>query len=133
MPSSVLLRCTSEAPVCLREDGMLWGVEAGRLVLGVDAEAVPSSVRDVTQRGVGVWGKTKSVANRTVLFVADGFWEWTSQGWPQVFSCNLLMGFVCGSLRGVLKCFLATRWFTACFFNVPLYRCRARLYICMLY
>ena len=50
VPSSVLLRCASEAPVCWREDGMLWGVEAGRLVLGVDAEAVPSSVRDVTQR-----------------------------------------------------------------------------------
>ena len=28
VPSSVLLSCTSEALVCLREDGMLLGVEA---------------------------------------------------------------------------------------------------------
>ena len=84
---------------------------------------MPSSVRDVTQRGVGVSGKTKRVANRAVLFVVDGFWEWKSKGWPQVFSCNLLMGFGSGSLRGVLKCFIATRWFTACFFKVPLHRC----------
>ena len=63
---------------------------------------------------LSVSSKTKSVAHRTVLFVADGFWEWKSQGWPQVFSCNLLMGFVCGSLRGVLKCFFATRWLVYC-------------------
>ena len=85
--SRVLLSCTSEALVCLREDGMLLGVEAP-----CDAEWTP-------KRCPPVFGMLRSVESEFLV---------KPKGLQIGLFYLLWMGFGSGSLRGGLKCFLAT-------------------------